>query len=264
MLVFLSWSGARSKKVAEVFKSWLIQVIQAVEPWISSDIDKGARWSPAIADQLEKSKIGIICLTKENLTAPWILFEAGALSKTKDAYVCTFLLDIQAADVQQPLGQFQHTTLAKEDIQRLVRTINLALLDSGERPLKDGILEKAFETYWPTLSEQLSDLSKQRVADEPPQRADREVLQEILDLSRIQDRRLARLEQIQAFPRSDNSALTPALIDVSTALGSMASGPGPTEPESYVNLATLMRQTLRPSKDIKKNIKNEGKKGESS
>ncbi len=219
MLVFLSWSGARSKSVAEVFESWLVQVIQAVEPWISLDIDKGARWSPEIADRLERSKIGIICLTKENLSAPWILFEAGALSKTKDASVCTFLLDIQPADVQQPLGQFQHTTLAKEDIQRLVRTINRALQNSGERSLKDGVLEKAFETNWPTLNEKLDRLSNQRVADEPPQRPDREVLQEILDLSRVQDRRLAKLEHSQAFPRSETFTFTPPVSDVSSGSG---------------------------------------------
>jgi hypothetical protein len=32
MLVFLSWSGARSKAVAEVFELWLELVIDAIEP----------------------------------------------------------------------------------------------------------------------------------------------------------------------------------------------------------------------------------------
>src|SRR5688572_19220319 len=109
MEVFLSWSGERSKAVAETLSVWLGQVIQAVDPWISSDIEKGARWNPEIAARLEQSRVGIICLTKENLDAKWILFESGALSKTKDAYVCTLLLDIDPSDVEQPLGQFQHT-----------------------------------------------------------------------------------------------------------------------------------------------------------
>src|SRR4051812_34315853 len=88
MLVFLSWSGQRSKAVAEELERWLRQVIQTVEPWISTDIDKGLRWGPELSDRLEGSKIGIICLTKDNLDTRWILFEAGALSKTKDTYVC--------------------------------------------------------------------------------------------------------------------------------------------------------------------------------
>jgi hypothetical protein len=81
MLVFISWSGLRSKHVAEALEDWLAQVIQAVEPWISQDIDKGSRWGAEIADRLERSKVGIICLTKNNLNSKWIHYEAGALSK---------------------------------------------------------------------------------------------------------------------------------------------------------------------------------------
>jgi hypothetical protein len=34
-----------------------------------------------ISKELEQSKIGIIAMTEENLTSPWIMFEAGAISK---------------------------------------------------------------------------------------------------------------------------------------------------------------------------------------
>ena len=94
MKVFLSWSGPRSKAVADAFAWWLPQVIQAIDPSISSDIDKGKRWSDEISNQLEETKLGIICLTQDNLKAPWLLFEAGALWKAKGASVCTFLLDV--------------------------------------------------------------------------------------------------------------------------------------------------------------------------
>ena len=82
MKVFISWSGERSKQVAEVLNDWIQCVIQAVDPWMSSkDIDRGALWFSEITDQLANTSIGIICLTKENKTKPWILFEAGALAK---------------------------------------------------------------------------------------------------------------------------------------------------------------------------------------
>jgi hypothetical protein len=49
-----------------------------------------------MATKLGTVKAGIICLTPGNLTAPWILFEAGAISKTPEkAYVCTLLVDLQ-------------------------------------------------------------------------------------------------------------------------------------------------------------------------
>lgn len=44
MKVFLSWSGERSRLVATALHEWLPQVINAVEPFISSNIDAGARW----------------------------------------------------------------------------------------------------------------------------------------------------------------------------------------------------------------------------
>ena len=44
MDVFLSWSGTRSKAVAQALESWLPLVINATSPWISAEIDKGRRW----------------------------------------------------------------------------------------------------------------------------------------------------------------------------------------------------------------------------
>jgi TIR domain-containing protein len=196
MLVFISWSGRRSKAVAEALETWLAQVIQAVEPFISIDIDKGSRWAPEIADRLERAKVGIICLTEDNLDSKWILFEAGALSKTRDAYVCTLLLDIRSSDVEQPLAQFQHTTTEKEDIYQLLLTINRVVQKSGERSLPENVLRDIFETYWPRLEK----LFKESVALEGsatvPIRTEREILQEILEIIRNQERRHHHLEEV--------------------------------------------------------------------
>ena len=82
MKVFLGWSGSASHKVALAFHGWLLNVIQAIKPYISSeDIAEGARWSTEIAKELESSNFGIIFVTKENVHSPWINFEAGALSR---------------------------------------------------------------------------------------------------------------------------------------------------------------------------------------
>jgi hypothetical protein len=43
MLVFISWSGDRSKAVAQVLAEWLSKVVQATDARISSDISKGVR-----------------------------------------------------------------------------------------------------------------------------------------------------------------------------------------------------------------------------
>ncbi len=165
-------------------------MIQAVEPWISSDIEKGARWGSEIRDKLEKSKVGIICLTKENLDQPWILFEAGALSRTKDAHVCTFLLDIEYTDVRQPLAQFQHTKFEKKDIRRLVHTINKLLERVDEHPLHEDVLNNAFNQFWPELEKELEEIAKgESEESSKPARTEREILEEILEILRAQESR---------------------------------------------------------------------------
>lgn len=189
MQVFLSWSGDRSRAVAEVLSKWLSQVIQAVDPWISVDIDKGIRWAPEVSERLEKSKVGVICLTPENLESRWILFEAGALSKTKDAYVCTFLLELAPADVEPPLGQFQHTTFDRQDIGRLVRTINASVARDGEEALTDAVLTDVFETFWPQLESSLQAIAASEAEAAPPKRTQSEILDEILVTVRSLERR---------------------------------------------------------------------------
>lgn len=191
MKVFISWSGERSKETAEALSSWIRQVIQAAETWVSFDIEKGARWNDKINKELEETKVGIICLNKDNLTSEWILFEAGALSKTSDAHVCTFLLDISPADIRPPLGQFQHTLFAKEDVKKLIHTINGKLSTVNEKPLPEKDLDEVFEVFWPRLDVKLNVIKDSVTATTNQIRSDREILEEILDIVRVRNKQSA-------------------------------------------------------------------------
>ena len=162
MQVFLSWSGDRSRTVAEMLHRWLSQVIQAVDPWLSSDIPRGARWLNELSDRLARSRVGVICLTPENLGSSWLLFEAGALSRTTDARVCTLLLDLQFSMVPEPLQQFQHTLCEKEDMRALVQSINERVRASNERALSDEQLRSQFEIMWPLAEQEIERLTTQR------------------------------------------------------------------------------------------------------
>jgi len=179
-----SWSGNRSKQVAEFLSSWLEQVIQATETWISADITKGERWSPSISDELEATNVGIICLDKDNLDSNWILFEAGALSKMKNAMVCTFLLDVQPSDVEQPLGQFQHTLFDKEDIWKLVQDINQKLLEVGEKQVSERNLKSVFDRFYPDLEKELKHIASTEAQKKSARRSDHELLEEVLQTVR--------------------------------------------------------------------------------
>lgn len=196
MKVFLSWSGDASHKVALILREWLPSVIQSIEPYVSSeDIDKGARWSTDIASELADSSYGILCVTKDNLHAPWLTFEAGALSKTMDkSFVSPFLFNIKRSEVNGPILQFQSTIFQKDDIKKLLASLNKA---STEGQLSDEKLDKALDVWYPELEKNLNGLleklPKQEEAkveakrDEPLANS---ILEEILDLSRVNQKLL--------------------------------------------------------------------------
>lgn len=208
MRVFISWSGNKSHKVALVFRDWFPSVIQSIEPYVSSeDIDKGARWSTDIAKELENSTFGILCVTKENLEAPWLSFEAGALSKTMDkSFVSPFLFDIKRSEVNGPILQFQSTIFQKEDLKKLVGTLNKAC---GESCIPEPRLEKAFEVWYPTLETELNKIKG--VIDEPDEIKKKdevnthssEILEEILDLSR-NNQKLLRSPDLKLYENIDD------------------------------------------------------------
>lgn len=187
MDIFISWSGNKSKKLAEILRDWFPVVIQAVKPYFTpDDIAKGTKWSTEISKQLEASQIGVICITPENYTEPWILFEAGALSKNLDkSRVCPILFGIEPADITGPLVQFQFTQFNKDDFKKLIETINVEL---GENKISDTTLDTIFETWWPKLEEQVkNELAKHKKTkndDEAIKRSDRELLEELLTLVR--------------------------------------------------------------------------------
>lgn len=166
MNIFLSWSGERTKQVAELLKNWLPEVIQAAEPWSSTDIDKGKDWLNKISQALDATNIGIIILDKYNFKQGWIFFEAGALAKKAEgAYLCTFLLDLDPSILGLPLSIFQCTQFEKEDVRRMVSDINKALKLQGAKALSDNKFNKAFDRVWPDFEHDLNDILKHKFED---------------------------------------------------------------------------------------------------
>jgi len=191
--LFISWSGSRSERIAQVFADWIRQTVQAAEPWFSNEIIKGKRWSPEIANALRDSPMGLICLTPENISNPWLLFEAGAISNTKDALVCTFLVGLREVDVEPPLGQFQATPFDRNEVKKLLVTINNCVGDHGGKPLSAATLDKVFEKHWPSLEKDISSIAAEPAAAKQPKRSQEEVLQELLHTVRNIDRRVSEL-----------------------------------------------------------------------
>jgi hypothetical protein len=185
MKIFISWSGARSRAIADILRQWLPSVIQAVRPYFSpDDVAKGTRWSSEIARELDSSNIGLLVLTPENQDAPWLLFEAGALAKNLDrSKVCPLLFgEMEPTDVKGPLVQFQAAMFSKEEMKRVMKMVNGEL---GEAALPADVLENVFDMWWPKLEEQIGNALVDEDEDEiQVRRSERDLLEEVLALTR--------------------------------------------------------------------------------
>lgn len=193
MKLFVSWSGEYSRQVALALKQWIPAVIQSVEVFYSpEDIEKGDDWNSRLNQELEECKYGIVCLTPENVKAPWINFEAGALAKTMDSHVSALMLGIETSDVKGPLSRFQNTRFEEEDFKKLVRSINRAT----DKPLDPGVLDYIFDNMWPHLKTSLTGIENQLKTHFPdgikmtePERRENDALQEMLHILRKMDRK---------------------------------------------------------------------------
>lgn len=157
MEIFISWAGKRSRIFAIKLSEFIERVLHPIKPWLSTKIDPGVRWFQEIGDKLSNNTVGIICVTPENQDRPWLLFEAGALSKiveNKDSHVIPILLGLEPSDLEGPLKQFQSKTLKKEDIYSVLSFLNNKL---GNNARREEFLRDDFELRWDKFIKELED-----------------------------------------------------------------------------------------------------------
>lgn len=198
MKVFISWSGenSASHNVAIALRDWLPCAISSIKPFVSSeDIQKGERGLSKIEELLNDSGFGILCVTKDNYKAPWLLFEAGALSNNPSKVrVVPFLFGLSPSDLTgSPIIQFQATAYSeKESIKKLIQSLNSA---SGEERLDDSLLDRLFEKWYPDLKDALSHINSGGSAPESKPKKDVDknttILEEILEIARNNQQALA-------------------------------------------------------------------------
>jgi hypothetical protein len=100
----------------------------------------------------------------------------------KKSVVCPLLYDgLKPADISGPLANFQHTRFTKDDFHKLVKTLRLAL----KAKLGEKDLDKTFEKFWPDLVSQNKKLDRTITPVSQTQRTDREMIQELVNLTRF-------------------------------------------------------------------------------
>lgn len=188
MKLFVSWSGERSKALAHALRDWLPLVLHYAEPWLSeADIDAGTRWADAVAKQLETCNFGIICITRENLSSPWILFEAGALAKSLEgSRVIPLLLDLDFKEISGPLAQFQAKKVDQSGLRETIDSIN----KTAPQAVLEDRYKQLFEALWPDLEKKVVAIPKSPTTVKQQTRAQAEVLEELVGAIRSMESRV--------------------------------------------------------------------------
>jgi hypothetical protein len=116
--------------------------------------------------QLNKTKVCIVCVTPENVTSPWLYYEAGVVaSKLGATAVCPYLVGVQAKLVNgTPLGLYQCTQADKADTLKLIRDLSRVLAE----PHDTNLLEGNFQAKWPQLKRRIEKVLEGLVEVENP------------------------------------------------------------------------------------------------
>lgn len=126
--VFISWSGRTSKAIAKALKGAIESAFPREEVTVffsDRDIAAGSEWYQRIKRELRESSVGIICLTPENIDAPWIYFEAGAMAMRYDRpAVVPLLVNVELPE-RSPLRQLHCRNLDEDGMVSLLEEISI-------------------------------------------------------------------------------------------------------------------------------------------
>jgi hypothetical protein len=173
--VFIAWSGDASKKVAALLSHFLQRIDTHIRPWFSSEnLAPGTLWRWVLQNELAKPRVGVLCLTPDNLQSAWIHFEAGVLSKgVGESNVCPYLLNVSKSSFKGPLSDLQAAEADEAGTWSLVEMVSR---ETGS-PAKEMILRENFASVWPELSKGLHGI---KPTNPPPTPKPEETIGEIL------------------------------------------------------------------------------------
>jgi len=154
MSVFISWSNTKSKSVATALRRLIDECLCPVPVWMSAvDMEAGVKLYEEIERYLGEAKVGIVCITDENLKSPWVLFEAGAMLKA--GRLVPYLIGIADHDLPGPLSPYQACPATRDGTLSVLRAVNSTSLSS----IDERLLERRFDAFWPSADQAINQTS---------------------------------------------------------------------------------------------------------
>lgn len=216
--IFISWSGD-SKAVAQAIHDALPRLFDKSRPWMSTENPAGAMWLAEIDQQLSSTDFGIVCVTKRNMNAQWLNFEAGALSRKVGAQrelMPVFLIDFESMEeAKGPITAFQMKMADQNGFFHVVKALNEHKLGPH---IDTEILRERVSTVWPSI-EATIDAVRNPVSDSaasgiPSHRSDSEKIDEVLGMVRQMATATQELQNRQArFKKTVNHRVLRELDD---------------------------------------------------
>lgn len=159
--VLLSWSGDESKEIAKCFKNMMSVVFSPVVETYMSEVDSpiGKRGVESLAKILNDCNYGVFFVNKANALAPWIHYEAGAISKESPiSRLMVLLLDNNPMYISgTPLSDFTYSMFNKEGVLKIIN----AIIDiSGYSDKKENFINR-FNNEWPNFYDSCEKIKKQ-------------------------------------------------------------------------------------------------------
>jgi len=165
MRLLLVWSGERSYETATALRHWLQDVLQAVQPWMAAEEIDLEKWTTDEVRHLSEFRLAIVCLTPENISAPALSTQVGAMwTSIERALILPYLLGVARSELVGPLVEFQVVTATHDGTYSLVHSINRAM--SGDAVSED-LLKRSFERWWPDLESKLNSVVSKVSATDP-------------------------------------------------------------------------------------------------
>lgn len=118
---------------------------------------------------LKDAGYGLLCVTRDSVQSPWLLFEAGMMSSTPSIPVRMALsFGVSPSELLGPLRQFQSFSSDREGIYRLVCELN----NYSATGISLDTLNSLFDTMYPALQRDFNKLWEKQQALEEQRRKD--------------------------------------------------------------------------------------------
>ena len=224
--IFIAWSKGVSKNIGLELERWLNGLNEAVFQTVISEqaIPIGSVWHNKLDEALQSANCGILCVTEENLTSPWLCYESGALSMStarqdkksqsddnlREPYVAPILFgDISSSQVADPIQRFQSIKFNRKNMLELVLQLNKRSLKTDKpyfMPLEK--LETEFERTYEAFETKIQAILREGI----PAR---------VQLMRQLNETMEQLEGLNAAATGDNPVsgnFSPELDELNAAL----------------------------------------------